>query len=283
MGRRFLRQIAAAMAATAIAVAGGAGAPMAAAQELTATDLNYVWRTDAVAKTLAGKPFADKVLRRVPGSLHDAPRTPAEAQQAAARGNALYGPGTPVYIGAGKDQLICTIAVAGYDNTGRKIAITAGHCAKMGDPVTNADAPLLGQTGRVTHVDRNLDYAVITLAPNTEVTRTYDGVTINNLGSAPLAPGATVCKKGVASGVTCGITWYDYQAMNVNQVCAMQGDSGGPLFVGDRLVGLVNGGMFPPPFALACHSPLQGPVHAPTGSARADAVLPQVPGGFRLP
>lgn len=283
MSRRFIRKLTATIATCAVALASAAGAPTAAAQDLTAQDLNYVWRTDSVSKALAGKPFADKVLRRVPGSLHDAPRIPAEAQQAAARGNALYGPGTPVYIGAGQSQLICTIAVAGYDNTGRKIALTAGHCANVGDPVTSADAASVGQTGRVTHVDRNLDYAVITLAPNTEVTRSYDGVTINNLGSAPLAPGATVCKKGVASGLTCGMTWYDYKAMNVNQVCAMQGDSGGPLFVGDRLVGLVNGGMFPPPFALACHTPLQGPVHAPTGSARADAVIPQVPGGFRLP
>lgn len=273
------RRFAAAAAALTIA-ASVLGVPAATAQT---QDPNYVWRDDVISKTLSGKPFADRVLRRVPGSLHDAPRIPTEASQAHARGNALYGPSTPIFVGNPGHELFCTVAVAGYDNAGRKIAVTAGHCGNVGDPVTSADARSLGPTGRISHVDRNLDYAVIALAPNTEVTRTYSGVTINHIGSAPLAPGTSVCKKGVASGYTCGITWYDWQTMNINQVCAMQGDSGAPLFVGDRLVGLVNGGMVPPPLALACHTPLQGPIHAPTGSARADAVFPRIPGGFRLP
>lgn len=281
---RARRRIRAAAAAALLLAGAGAGAQVAPAQAAPAgEDPNYVWRTDAAAKVLAGKPGADRVLRRVPGSLHDAPRTPDEARRAQSRGNALYGPGTPIYVGAGENQLSCTVAVAGYDNAGRKVALTAGHCGNVGDPVVDADAYGLGRTGTVTAIDRNLDYALITLNPNTEVTRSYDGVTINHLGSAPLPPGQRVCKKGVASGVTCGLTWYDYNSMNINQVCAMQGDSGGPLFIGDRLVGMVNGGMFPQPLALACHTPLQGPLHAPTGSARADAVLSNLPAGFRLP
>lgn len=278
------RRPAAAFAALLIAGAGvgaglGAGATSARAEE----DPNYVWRSDVVSKVLAGKPAADQVLHRVPGSLHDAPRIPDEARQAQGRGNALYGPGTPIYVGVGDNQLSCTVAVAGYDNAGRKIAVTAGHCGNVGDPVIDADAFGLGATGTVAAVDRNLDYALIRLNPNTEVTRSYDGVTINHVGSAPIQPGQNVCKKGVASGVTCGITWYDYNQMNINQVCAMQGDSGGPLFVGDRLVGMINGGMLPQPLALACYSPLQGLIHAPTGSARADAVFSALPDGFRLP
>lgn len=274
------RRIAAAVAAAVIS-ASALLAPAAGAQVI---DPNYVWRSDIASKVLAGKPSADRILHRVPGSLHDAPRIPAEASQAQVRGNALYGPGTPIIVGTAPNDLFCTVAVAGYNDAGQKVALTAGHCAKnVGDPVVNADARSMGATGHVMSIDRALDYAVILLHPNTEVTRTYDGLTINHLGSAPVPTGQTVCKKGVASGVTCGITWYDYNAMNVNQVCAMQGDSGGPLFMGDRLVGLINGGMFPQPFALACHTPLQGILHAPTGSARADAVLPTVPGGFRLP
>ncbi|WP_301925636.1 S1 family peptidase [Corynebacterium glaucum] len=267
------------VAAAATALLAVTAIPVAHAQQ----DPNYVWRNDPVSKTLAGKPLAQSVLHRVPGSLHDAPRTPQEALDAQARGNALYGPGTPIFIGTGENAVICTVAVAGYDDAGRKVAVTAGHCAEVGAPVVSADARGLGQTGRVVHVDSRLDYALIHLAPNTEVTRSYDGLTINHLGSAPIQPGGQVCKKGVASGVTCGLTWRDWDLMNINQVCAMQGDSGAPLYVGDRLVGLINGGMFPQPFAVACHSPLQGPIHAPTGSARADAIFPQFPGGFRLP
>ena len=279
-----LAALAAAALISASAVTGAPAASATPAGNANPADPNYIWKNDPASKFLAGKPFADKVLHRVPGSLHDAPRIPAEATKAQARGNALYGPGTPILVGKAPTDLVCTVAVAGFNDKGEKVALTAGHCAKnVGDPVVNADARALGVTGTVTEINRELDYALITLAPKTEVTRTYDGLTINHLGSAPILPGNRVCKKGVASGVTCGPTWYDYNVMNINQVCAMQGDSGAPLYVGDRLVGLVNGGMFPHPFALACHTPLQGPIHAPTGSARADAVVPRIAGGLRLP
>lgn len=241
---------------------------------------NYMWRTDGISKTLAGKPWADKVLFRVPGSFHDAPRVPDEAAQAAARGKALYGPGTPLYVG---EDAICTATVAGYNDKGEKIALTAGHCGKVGDPVVSADVPQTGRSGTITHVNAALDYAVITLAPNAEVTRTYSGVTVNRVGGAPVRPAGTVCKHGVASGTTCSFTISDWDDRNVSQVCAMQGDSGAPLLEGDRLIGLINGGTMRPPLDIACHTPLQGPVHAPTAAARMDAVLADMPTGLRLP
>ena len=53
-------------------------------------DPNYHWKTDPVSKVLAGKPFADRVLNRVPGSFFDAnPANPA-ARAAAGRGTSLY-------------------------------------------------------------------------------------------------------------------------------------------------------------------------------------------------
>lgn len=245
---------------------------------------NYVWRSDPVSKTLAGKPFADQVLHRVPGSLFDAPRIPAEAEQAAVRGNALYGPGTPIYVGNNPGQeVMCTTTAAGYNDRGEKVALTAGHCGNVGDAVSSADAWRLGRTGTVAFVNPQLDYAVITLARNTEVTRSYNGVTVNHLGGAPVKPGGQVCKFGVASGYTCGPTISDWGAVNQNHVCAMQGDSGAPLLVGDSVIAMVNGGLWRPPFNVACHTPLQGPIHAPTGSVRLDAVLSDLPGGFRLP
>ncbi len=272
-----MRRLTAAVATIVTALAVGAAGLTPAHAE---PPRNYTWRNDPISKTLAGKPFANQVLHRVPGSLHDAPRVPAEADQAAARGNALFGPGTPLYIG---NDALCTTAVAGYNNRGEKVAITAGHCGKVGDPVSSADAPQVGRVGTVTQVNRELDYAVITLARNTEVSRSYNGVTVNHLGGAPVQAGARVCKQGVASGMTCGPTFSDWQTMNINQVCAMQGDSGAPLLIGDRAIGMVNGGVFRPPFDLACHTPLQGVVHAPTGAVRMDTVLAAVDGGFRLP
>ena len=281
--------VAAAVSALALVVtpALSAGAAPAMAQNAAPVDTadpNYIWRTDIISKALAGKPGADRVLHRVPGSFHDAPRVPAEADQARARGNALYGPGTPLYVGnTPGSEFMCTTTVAGYNDRGQKVALTAGHCGNVGDKVKSADAPQLGTTGTITQVDKQKDFAVITLDKNTEVTRSYDGITANHVGGAPVRPGGTVCKKGVASGYTCAPTFTDWDTHNVNHVCAMQGDSGAPLMVGDRVIGMINGGTWRAPFDIACHSPLQGPIHAPTASARLDSVLPSVNGGFRLP
>lgn len=248
-------------------------------------DPNYVWASDPASKVLAGKPFADEVLHRVPGSYHDAPRIPAESDAAKEQGASLYGPGTPVYVGGS----MCTVAVAGYDEAGRKIALTAGHCGEPGTPVASADSPQLGVSGTVVSTNPDLDYSVIELGSNTEVSRSYNGVTVNSLGGEPAAPGDVVCKEGVASGRTCGMTFYDYGRDNISQVCAMYGDSGAPLVAGDRVVGLVTGGVLPPGGNVPCYSPLQGALHTPTLSTRMDTVLTDMDGrsepgrGFRLP
>lgn len=272
------RHVLAPIVAALLVAAGAAAAPRAVAQE----DPNYVWRTDPISKFLAGKPAADRVLHRVPGSLHDAAPVPPEAAAAQARGKALYGPGTPIYVG---DGAMCTAAVAGYDTAGRMVAITAGHCGSVGQPVFSADALGLGPSGRIAAVNPDLDYAVIELGPNAEVTRTYNGVTVNQLSAAPQAPGQVVCKSGYATARTCGVTWIDDGRTNLNQVCAMQGDSGAPLLAGDALVGIVNGGIL----NLPCNTPLQGPIFSPTSAARFDVILAAInstptPGaGFRLP
>ncbi|PAT05118.1 trypsin [Corynebacterium hadale] len=279
------RRIAALITAFAVAAlpAAPANAGEAPAPQPAPIDPNYSWHDDAISKVLAGKPFADYVLHRVPGSFHDAPRIPRESNEALQRGNSLYGPGTPIYVGEGDNEVMCTVAVAGYGEHGNKYALTAGHCGKVGDPVSSADSWQVGHSGNIVKVNERLDYALIELGSNAEVTRSYDGVTINHLGSAPVKPGKNVCKKGVASGETCGITWSDWNVQNVNQVCAMQGDSGAPLYTDDRLVGMINGGLFPAPFDVQCTTPLQGPIYAPTSAARMDAILADLNNGFRLP
>ncbi|WP_165165443.1 S1 family peptidase [Corynebacterium qintianiae] len=267
------RHLLASVAAALLVIAGVAQAPSAQAQE----DPNYIWRTDPVSKVLAGKPMVDRVLHRVPGSFHDAAPIAPEAWEAQqARGKALYGPGTPIYVG---DESICTVAVAGYDVRGRMVAVTAGHCGSEGQPITSADAVGVGHSGRIVAVNRELDYAVIELGPNAEVSRTYNGVTVNHLGAEPRALGQVVCKSGFASAQTCGLTWFDDGHTNLNQVCAMQGDSGAPLLAGDALVGIINGGILNAP----CQTPLQGPLFSPTSSARIENIIGAMNNGFRLP
>lgn len=269
-----------ALAAAALAALTVVAAPQVQAQ----TDPNYQWRTDPASKVLAGKPFADGVLHRVPGSWFDAQRANPGAARAAARGRALYGAGAPIYVGL---YGMCTVAAVGTDGAGRKVALTAGHCGNVGDQVVAADSFAAGPTGRVARKNGALDYAVIALGPRADLTTSYNGTTIRSTGGAART-GDTLCKNGYATGVTCGMTWFADGVRNQSQVCAMAGDSGAPLYSGTRLVGMVNGSSIPQTANLACSTPLQGPIHAPTVSTNIDAIIrdlnaaPGVGNGFRL-
>ncbi|AKK02578.1 S1 family peptidase [Corynebacterium epidermidicanis] len=240
-------------------------------------DWNYQWRNDVQAQVMAQ--HLGPVLHRVEGSWFNAPDIPQESRESENSGTALLGPGTPIFVG----NKICTLAVAGFDAAGRKVGITAGHCGGTGEKVYSADAPGVGEVGVVTQSVPELDYAAVVFNNKATVTRSYAGVTVNALGGVTTL-GQQLCKKGVATGLTCGIAWDQYQS----QVCAMQGDSGGPMLAGDRLVGIVSGGSRLIPNG-ACRTPWQGPLHTPTVSAPIDAVLAHLdtvggPGaGFRLP
>lgn len=247
------------------------------------TTPNYKWKNDGFSKVAAGKPQADYVLHRVPGSMFDAPRIPEESVAAMNQGESLYGPGTPLYV---NDKTMCTLTVAGNDNAGRKVGLTAGHCGNVGDPVTSADSEQIGPTGTVVSKNEDLDYAVIEFGSKAKVSRSYNGVTVNQLGGG-VKPGQQACKQGVATGKTCGITYQQAKKIQVNQVCAMMGDSGAPLLVNGRLIGSISGGFLPVNFP--CRTPLQGPVHNPTAATNMDAVLADmnrrggVGAGFTLP
>lgn len=238
---------------------------------------NYHWRTDPQAQVMAQ--HLGPVLHRVPGSWFNAPDIPAESKQHESAGKALFGPGTPIFIGGNK---MCTLAVAGYDQQGRKIGITAGHCGTVGAQVFSADAPKAGVAGTVVQVVPELDFAVIQFNDTAQLTRTYNGVTVNSLGGTQVF-GQQTCKKGVATGFTCGVAWDAYNS----QVCAMQGDSGAPMFQGDRLISVVSGGNPIVP-ASACTTPWQGPLHMPTLATPIDRILERLNAqggtgaGFRL-
>lgn len=244
-------------------------------------DPNYQWRNDQFSKMAAAKPFADYVLHRVPGSYFDAPRIPEASNQAMGRGHSLYGPGTPVFVG--RDSM-CTLTVAGYDEAGNKVGLTAGHCGEVGDRVSSADSWQMGTTGTVVSKNPYLDYSVIQFDERAEVSRGYNGVYAHGVGGG-VRPGQVTCKRGVATGTTCGVVYAHGEEVQVNQVCAMVGDSGAPLFRDGRVVGAVTGGIG----GLSCRTPWQGAIHSPTTASNLDAVTADmdrrggVGSGFRLP
>ncbi|MGV3161313.1 S1 family peptidase [Corynebacterium sp. 32222D000AT] len=248
-------------------------------------DPNYQWRNDMFSKVMAGKPTKDFILHRVPGSYFDAPQVPEESNAALTEGKSLYGPGTPIYV---NDEAMCTLTAAGTDNAGRKVGLTAGHCGEVGQPVASADSWQVGPSGTIVDKNAELDYSVVEFGANAEVSRTYNGVTANRLGGN-VKPGDISCKRGLATGDTCGMTLTTIPQYQFTQVCAMQGDSGAPLFNRGRLVGSVTGGINPPGFNGACRTPLQGAVHVPTAVTNMDAILADlnrrggVGAGFSLP
>lgn len=247
------------------------------------TDPNYVWKNDLFSKIAAGKPHADYVLHRVPGSFYDAPQIPEESNVAMTEGKSLYGPGTPLYI---REDTMCTLTAAGMDAEGRKIGITAGHCGNVGDPVSSADSWQVGPTGTVVSKNAQLDYSLIEFGSQAEVTRSYNGVTAYGIGGAT-QPGDITCKRGVATGRTCGMTFQHSQKITINQVCAMVGDSGAPVFHNGRIVGSVSRGLIPG--LPSCRTPWQGALHNPTVVSNADAIIADlnrredVGSGFTLP
>src|SRR5699024_11033310 len=142
------------------------------------------------------------VLHRAPGSFFDAPRVPEESNQAMTQGKSLYGPGTPNYV---NDQIMCTLTMAGTDAESRKIGATAGHGAEVGDSVASPDSCHVRSTGTVVSKNGAVDYSVIDFSSDAEVTNSYNGVTAHGVGS-DVQPGDVVCKRGVATGNTCGMT-----------------------------------------------------------------------------
>ncbi|CAB0740829.1 hypothetical protein FRC0135_00633 [Corynebacterium diphtheriae] len=243
---------------------------------------NYHWANDPVSQVMAQK--SGPVLHRVQGSWFNAPDIPEESLQAQAQGASLYGPGTPIYVG--KDRL-CTVGASGYDAEGRKVAITAGHCGNVGDAVSSADSWQVGPSGTVVAKGSNLDYAVVELGSNAQVTQRYNNVSVNAVGGPMPVTGNTACKQGVATGFSCGLVWNHDHRTTASQVCAMQGDSGAPMLVGDRVVGIINGGIVPN-VNYPCTTPWQGPFFVPTISTNMDAIVSDlnskksVGHGFRL-
>lgn len=156
----------------------------------------------------------------------------------------------------------------------------------MGDPVSSADSWQVGPTGTVVSKNAQLDYSLIEFGSQAEVTRSYNGVTAYGIGGAT-QPGDITCKRGVATGRTCGMTFQHSQKITINQVCAMVGDSGAPVLHNGRIVGSVSRGLIPG--LPSCRTPWQGALHNPTVVSNTDAIIADlnrregVGSGFTIP
>lgn len=221
--------------------------------------------------TLTGQPGP----HRVEGAYFTSPGVPAEAE--AARPAVLIGPSTPLLIG----DALCTTTVAGYDAQGNAVAITAGHCGSPGDEVRSGDDPDGTVIG--TFVRSGLrDDGVILLNDRAQVTDRYNNVALTTLGG----DAAQICKTGITTGTSCTPAVVRVGDDLAAQICAAHGDSGAPVYDGDRLVGILSGGLSALP---ACVTPLQGPLHSPVFISTWDSVAAEltaaggVGAGFRLP
>ncbi|MDV8000833.1 peptidase S1 [Rhodococcus sp. IEGM 1408] len=216
----------------------------------------------------------------------------ALAVPAAAQAAVPVGGGTPILVGGVAG---CTLTAAGYDATGASVAFTAAHCSdRINSPVILRDDKRAGVIGTVATRNEILDYSVIRLDPRVAVPVRQPGVT--GTGPAPEF-GDVVCKDGLATGHTCGITWQREGAKFWSQACAGYGDSGGPIIREGRLVGLLSGGHIPPVAGSvgglgavlpSCLHPAQAPFFLPAlaysfETIVADATDRNWPGaGFRM-
>ncbi|MCP2279444.1 S1 family peptidase [Nocardia amikacinitolerans] len=240
-------------------------------------------RRQPAARSTAGPALVRVVLTAI-AALVMGVVSPGQASAAPA----VLGGGSGIVIG---QRAACTLTTIGYDNAGRLVGLTAGHCTMRGMPVHAEHALTAGPVGVVVQVDPVDDYAVIVFDPE-RVTplRSVGPLAIAGVG-APPQPGTIVCKNGRTSGYGCGVVWDQNESWFRNQVCSKPGDSGGPVTVGDRLVGMNVGHVGVTAFGVtvfdvACQHP-QIAVHDPAVATQIGTVFADIdrvggPGaGFR--
>ena len=153
-----------------------------------------------------------------------------------------------VAVGGGSGIIIdkkfgCTMTTVGRDRSGRLVGLTAGHCGEVGSRIWAERNTSAGVIGRIVLKSKPGDYAVIALDPSRVApSRVAGGATIRSVGAFPAA-GASVCKAGRTTGFSCGPVLVNDGAEAFSYVCANHGDSGGPVVAGNRVVGMLNGGL----------------------------------------
>ena len=152
----------------------------------------------------------------------------------------VVGPGSGFVTTGGLDDLTaCSIAAVGYDDAGRLVALTAGHCIlRTGLPVTLVGSPA-APVGTTAVGHWGPDYGVIVLDP-TKVTpvSSLNGITVTDIGVGSV--GQPVCKSGLGSGLTCGSIVDNRGSDLMSDAITVWADSGAPLVAGTTLVGIAS-------------------------------------------
>lgn len=137
--------------------------------------------------------------------------------------------------------------------------VTAGHCALAGTTTTGSNGEAQGQFRAVSFPGVGAggpdDWAVVAVngdwTPQPVVTD-FAGNLFPVAGSDEAPVGASVCKHGSTTGVTCGVIQAKNATVNYPEgtvtgltqtdVCAEPGDSGGSWLSGDQAQGVTSGG-----------------------------------------
>ncbi|MET8977462.1 S1 family peptidase [Streptomyces sp. NPDC004539] len=130
--------------------------------------------------------------------------------------------------------------------------VTAGHCTGAastwytGTDLTTAIGPTVATSFPLD------DFGVVRYA-NAAVPRPGTIGTVDITGAATAYVGQSVCRRGSATGVRCGVVTGLNATVNYadgsvvsglirTNICAEPGDSGGPLYAGDKVIGILSGG-----------------------------------------
>lgn len=148
--------------------------------------------------------------------------------------------GIPISFG-NPDAGRCTLGAVGTDAAGRKVAITAAHCAtnipaemkdrNIDDPrATVWDKNTRQQIGKIRFISSdqvNNDFLTIELNSDAVLKSQGPGIRVDSL-SAPLGFGALLTKDGTTTGVTTGPVIQNNAGVLHTWALAAWGDSGGP-------------------------------------------------------
>lgn len=195
----------------------------------------------------------------------------ALAPAADAAPTAAVGGGTGIVIDG---RALCSMTAVGRDSAGRLVGLTAGHCGGLGSRVTLEKRRGAGQVGRIVTSSAKYDFAVIAL----DASRVHG---VRSVGKARIAgvaryprPYTTVCKAGRTTGFSCGPTLQFNGRYAYSYVCSAPGDSGGPVILGNRLVGMLNGGLriAGPGTSIPCNDPAV-PLHTPMVATKMTDIL----------
>ncbi|MGW3292240.1 S1 family peptidase [Streptomyces sp. NPDC001002] len=130
--------------------------------------------------------------------------------------------------------------------------VTAGHCTEGVSTwyTTSGMTTAIGSTVFTSFPSD--DFGVVRYT-NSTVPHPGTIGSVDITGTATAYPGQSVCRRGAATGVRCGVVAALNASVNYGNgdvvhgliqtnICAEPGDSGGPLYAGDKVIGILSGG-----------------------------------------